>query len=1291
MAKDKKRLHILCGAVIGLSVMSATFFSGSQASAKDTSSFSSHKSACVSGANSIDPTGTAALVCNGYTDASGTYQKGAQNCVYTGDDAKGNPKGNGYTYGAVFLEPASSATELDGTNSLTLKAYGATYNCNTYNTKTNAEEISFSTGISANGTTLTRPSPNPSTWSWGARSSDYLTVTVSPSAVAGATADSSGKFTKSGYVWSKLEGNRGGTASKPINIEFYKIVRIDHDTPSVTYDGATYTDGDTILINGTSANLTFDHFLKRTDGWGGTENITDLYSLNSGSRRGINGLGTTATKVSDTQNNKTATPEGAEYCSTLTHYTVRGLAGYSAKRGSSTSKICVKLKLNALAGKSYSAAGNTIGTAAKVYSDAANNVTSVSSNGGSQQASYTLSFYHGLNIVGDSTKSADFNYTIYTGSSSSGPWTAISGATGTQRLSGSSGDVQVRAASQTITLGYGETGTVCEKITMNPTLIVIGAASGSGSGSSIACASVTRLRPVKKTITATTDVIADNDGDKNPSGTKYSTNEYRNLTFYHSFANDHSGNLNTTYTIEFKQDNGAVVEYNANTAIGTPTSSPVIHQVNNIQLAETAKTTICERVRFNTSTYHLHTNGSLESLGTTGYSDWRCITLARPGRRIIDDGEITVYSESSGALKNTNQTGGYDTTHAAWLMKTQQADITYTHKLWRVAEKHTGDGTHQAAVTSPAEDVTVRYRFADPATTFAATDISTTHTSTIATDTEGSKYSFNSVSASANPTDSLKNANTVATASKVGQLYEYCQSISYVSEKYTLRGIYWQVDGAIYTGDPSLQGTEPPVSKELVGKSVKGCVNVIRPYNFNVNSITAKGDIEPANAGQQIEADFTIHVSKNDSTYMITDVPNNPVKKISFILNDKPTSLAGAANVSSSPCDYFSSKLGSKMDAGSCNDSTTTTLPHHNNAGFYTGNSYTININYPSTIPNLPTNKKYCLAIAFSPTSSNANGSYGFTDTFNTNYTISDATCYNIGKYPTMQVWGGSLYTRGGTNTSKTDVGNTTFGSWDDYLIIAKDKVKNTASGAALISGTNNFSNCNISPLTIANGTVCPNGEGDPGLSNVERVERVMSGIKNRYVTGTGEYATLTETEGSSYLINRNVLNSALSYYPILLYNADDPAGSVKPVYIKQDLDIGFSTRSFKNFVIPQVIIYTPGDIYIDPGVSHIDAWLLAGGKIYTCANASGTNIRLTSESDKCSGRLTVTGPVVAEEVHFDRIYGGDSYDDGSGSTIKEPAEIFDLNPGAYLFGANEATDDAQPITTYIHELPPRY
>ena len=1179
-----------------------------------------------------------------------------------------------------------------------------------------------------------------SNWSAGGTA----TVTINSSALSASVGDSSGLVSTGFSYTTYLVCHDDRANNNTMYYKFYKITNIEHGSAKATYSGTDYNSTSTSQsspITVSDGSITFTHQLKRNDGWTApsSASLSDVY------KRKITSGSTTASEDSSWKNITLASggtyanvtdsiaisslnlsPNVAtQVCSTVTHRKVKGFYGHQAKNDSTTnvdtSTICIWVKDDRIMVEpgSRSYVHNSIESKTVTHTEGSGTLSSM---GGSRAATkkFTFSFTHQLKLQGLAGYAYDIDYYVERSTNGGASYSAVTGggsASSPNRASSvypsiggipSGNDAYYTVmtnnwVSDDISRG-GSTPTVCERITFKPKKVEIKMSTGSTTvkdaswQSSTVCTKVERRRPKEPEISATCKVIVD--GQENPTDVIYNTHANFQFQFGFNLSTSLGYTLGTNYTIKRSVDGGAYTNVNANPIYVTAPKNGISDSPL-VSVEEGKSKRICETININPFKYTVHLNDNGTDDGSpeaqTGGKDAAtcCATVARPKREPRDDGEIIVYSESSGKLDKENETGGYESTQDAWLMKTTSADITYTHKLWRKAEKHTGDGTHQAAVTSPAEDVTVRYRFADPATNFASTSITNAHTSVIATNTENSKYSFNS-----NRTDNLLNANTLARAEVVGVKNEYCQSVSYVSEKYTLRGIYWQVDGQIYTGDPSLQGTEAPVSKDIVGKSVKGCVNVVRPYNFKIDSIepsakTKTSSTIPANAGQEIEAEYTINVGKNDQNYMITDIPQSDVKHISFVLNGTPTNGAlsgGKAESGTTPCTFFANKLGQTMDTATpCDDSTSSgPLSDHNGTAYYTDGSYKITHRYSTVIPKLDISKKFCLAIAVMPSSSNPNGSYGFTaptNTIDTNYTISDATCYNVGKFPTVQVWGGSIYTSGGTDTSTTSIKegnlNHIFGSWDDYLIIAKGKVSKTASGAALISGLTDFSDCKISPLTVSNSS-CRDTDGELGHSNIEIVDRVMSGIKTRYIDGTGKYATLSKVgDGGAYVVDRSVVSEALSYYPILLYNSD----SSKNVYITQDVDTGFTTRAYKTFAIPQVIIYTTGNIYIDPSVKRVDAWLLAGGEIKTCANGSGTNIRTTADSDRCDNGLRITGPIVASKVSFDRTYGGDNAKD----TVKEPAEIVDLNPGAYLFGANEATDHAQPITTYIHELPPRY
>ena len=951
------------------------------------------------------------------------------------------------------------------------------------------------------------------------------------------------------------------------------------------------------------------------------------------------------------------------------------------------------------------------------------NSTTYTFEGGSNVSSYSVQFAHHMIFptpaTGDFYSSSDnlnFTYTIAQ-KVDSGSYTTLtdSGATGTATLAADGNYHSTFSHTANLTIDTDTTVTVCERITATPKTYTFheDGATPTASTDSVSteiCTAVHRPAPTPVAISATSTAVADGTVVTDPDTPLYSTAASRTVDFGHAFTHNGASTLSlpTNYSVQYTVDGVRQTDSEHcatnQTACDTTVPSNAYGQLT-ISLNPGDVKKVCSRVSYRPTSYLIHTDGSqVVDNNERSYSNWACVTFGRPGIREVNDGTITINSESSASLTGD---AVWSTTYNAYIMTGTSATVNYSHRLYRGNVTYT-DNSHTA---SPS--VTVKYSLG----TSQPADFTNATSATIANNGE----------------QTAAGSETVGEIG-LGTIVNKCQSIYYAYQQYTLRASYYYVGETRYTGAggntilyPPLAERNPGAVEGLVsgtvgtaayefsttyarnvGASTPGCVAVTRPYNFNITSIDVNAETTanitiPANTGQEVEAKYTIHVGKNDPNYMLTDVPNSDIKLISFVLHDTPANgaLAGGKTTGgASPCSFFTSKLGSALDEDSCSDTTSAGQLHdHNGTSYYNTNNYTISQSYPTVIPNLPTNKKYCLAIAVQPTSSNPNGSYGFvspTNTLDTNYTVSNAICYNVGKYPTMQVWGGSTYSSGNISTSVTSVkegnANRIFGSWDDFMIIAKGSITNTASGATLISGNTNFTSCTISPLTVANSSACQDHTDDLGHSSIEIVDRILSGIKNRYIDGTSEYvdlATAAEVQGTSRVITTAVRNSGLSYYPIVLYNSE----SDKNVYIANDLDIGFNSRTYKNFVIPQIIIYTPTDIYIDPAVGRIDAWLLAGGEIYTCADASGNNIRTSADSGRCENRLTVTGPTVAQKIHFDRTYGGDAYVDPTlgSSTIKEPAEIFDLNPGAYLFGANEATDDAQPIVTYLHELPPRY
>ncbi len=972
--------------------------------------------------------------------------------------------------------------------------------------------------------------------------------------------------------------------------------------------------------------------------------------------------------------------------------------------------------LKNLTAHSKSSVSNSIGT----KSATEGNTDTLISYGGSRNdsgqntKSYDYYFVHQLKLKGDSSRAVTLTYTIERSTNGGSTWSTIA-SNNTVNVNGDNTYVEVRgysASKSTFSLTQGQTSdTVCERITYTSTQYTFPVNSTTGtannaSATSTICTRIIRRSPTTISIDGNADLYVDaiNDAHKNPTDIVYSTDSTRNFTYSLNITAPAGRTLGTTYTIERLTygygdtkdwSKGASVAGKTNISVNAPISG--ITDTFNVTIDEGTTKTVCERTILNPYRYEVHyragdtevEDGSPDPLAGQTIVGEQCITIGRPKLEVLDDGEITVYSESSGSLDDSSQTGGYSDSQGAWLMKTDKADITFTHKLWREAEKHTGDGTNQATVTSPAEDVSVEYRLADPNTTFDATSIKTipsgsNYTSlpkhTIATNTKNSKYSFSS-----NRTEPLFYTNTEASADVVGQKESKCQSIDYLSDKYTLRGQYWTVNGAIYDGNPYLQGVEAPVSKGTVGKSAQGCVNVIRPWNFRASSLTSVGDYsKPIVSGSTNNSvSFNLHVNKDKSDYLITDIPNATVRFISFVVSGeaaKNTNYQGNISSASDPCSFYQAQTGAACSAleersnQNLGPAGATGKKKYGDAAY--GNSgYDVSLNKNDIVaPKLETDQKYCIAVGVQP----ADSGDGFT--MGTNWAISDATCFNIGKYPNFQAWGGSIFTNGGTKTSitkTTALANTQkiFGSWSDFAIIANKTISKTASGATLISGYNfsNYSNCTASPLSIANANCSGSNVSIPdlgGASITVDTENFKQKFQERYLTDPANYNVVTTIDADSLRSGRS---------PLILYN---PNGDI---YITTDIRFGNSSRSYGNANVPQVIVYAKnGNIFVDQNVDYLDAWLIADKVLNTCVDGSRTTPPLSATV--CDKTLVINGPVVASQVLFNRTANADAFHD----TLPDYAELVNLNSAVYLFSANEASG-SQPVTTYIQKLPPRY
>ena len=347
-------------------------------------------------------------------------------------------------------------------------------------------------------------------------------------------------------------------------------------------------------------------------------------------------------------------------------------------------------------------------------------------------------------------------------------------------------------------------------------------------------------------------------------------------------------------------------------------------------------------------------------------------------------------------------------------------------------------------------------------------------------------------------------------------------------------------------------------------------------------------------------------------------------------------------------------------------------------------------------VPDVPAGTKICVKSVIFPQASGADSNLNGDG--NGLWAESSEKCFTVAKKPSLQVWGGNMYTGGKITTSVSEKGllaNTNyppyqiegntgkkyvFGSWAELGVIANASVTKFASGAStgypLGSQVTNF--CERVPLTIANRPCSSNVTGSIGTS---------AALNNAASDKESIINKLMVEDVYKYSMNDLTLNESVTA----------GHGEVKVVYargnvtINQDITYVGSYKGLSD--VPKVVVYGK-NIVIGCGVSKIDALLIAEEKIVTCDNFEGdlSNVEQKAESHinerVNSNQLKVNGAVLANKLIANRTYGA-----APGADSVTSAEIINFDPTLYLWGTagdSSGRSSTQLEVTYLHELAPR-
>ena len=405
----------------------------------------------------------------------------------------------------------------------------------------------------------------------------------------------------------------------------------------------------------------------------------------------------------------------------------------------------------------------------------------------------------------------------------------------------------------------------------------------------------------------------------------------------------------------------------------------------------------------------------------------------------------------------------------------------------------------------------------------------------------------------------------------------------------------------------------------------------------------------------------------------------------------------------------------------------------------------------PFLIQDLPAGSEICVASAAFPASSGSDDNWNNLN-YDGKWRVSDSKCYKIAKRPSIQAWGGNVYSGGAINSPRAvkrnlagktgynltaDQGTFVFGSWGDSGVIARGQVGGFASGGTLGYASNNGNGDSeaLSPNPFTSNALSipsPGGSTKDNFCFQSVLTFANSGCASGWTDGAGEKdategvavdleAIKSLAQGSDKVLETNsvYIESGLSSVDgqddgYIMYRSSDnmtltggnlAKGTFKIVSAKNNVNITGDIRildgeTFETFrQVPKAVIYADNAITIGCNVTHLDA-LLVADKVITCGdeiNPDGNPTRQINETinrRNNSNQLRVNGAIVAGKLYANRTYGA-----ATGTNSMVPAEIIDFDPTLYLWGGmagSGAGNDDNNINgnmeiTYLKELAPRY
>ncbi len=273
------------------------------------------------------------------------------------------------------------------------------------------------------------------------------------------------------------------------------------------------------------------------------------------------------------------------------------------------------------------------------------------------------------------------------------------------------------------------------------------------------------------------------------------------------------------------------------------------------------------------------------------------------------------------------------------------------------------------------------------------------------------------------------------------------------------------------------------------------------------------------------------------------------------------------------------------------------------------------------------------------------------------------------------------------------------YGSWVEYGIFSVGIVRGTGSGSAFAGpkGLSNTALCDYSKLTFVNTTTsnprknCSDSTTVGGYSTGRTIPNIAANFPI-VTSGTNQTPTFDNNaarpQGLYTSANNLTIGSATT--PKVIAKGQWAVINAPNADVTIAGDILYDGGDLQSIGdIPQLVIIAK-NIFINPNVKQVDAWLIAKGTavgegvLDTCRINPSYAYRLTNA--ECVEKLTVNGPVMAQHLWLRRT-AGSGVDDASG----DPAEVFNIRPDSYLWAFARASTTGRIESVYSNELPPRF